>query len=77
MTSVRIIKHESVPQSGSYEVKFTDGGPSVFHYFDDNAGRQSITGKMTGAQRPSRPPRNLRELSRASSIRNNVLRAPS
>jgi hypothetical protein len=30
MTSVRIIKHEAIPQTGSYEVKFTDGRPSVY-----------------------------------------------
>lgn len=50
MTSVRIIRHESIPQTGSDEVCFTDGRPSVYHYFDDNPGRRSITGKMTDAQ---------------------------
>ena len=50
MTNVRIIKHEAIPQTGSYEVKFTDGRPSVYHYFDDDPGRRSITGKMTSAQ---------------------------
>jgi hypothetical protein len=28
-------------------VRFSDGRPSVYHYFDDNAGRRSITGMMT------------------------------
>jgi hypothetical protein len=50
MTSARIIKHEAIPQTGSFEVKFTDGRPSVYHYFDDNPGRRSITGKMTSAE---------------------------
>ena len=50
MTSVRIIKHESIPQTGSYEVRFPDGRPSVYHYFDDDPGRRSITGTMTGAE---------------------------
>ena len=50
MTSARIIRHEAIPQTGSYEVKFTDGRPSVYLYFDDDPGRRSITGKMTGAQ---------------------------
>jgi hypothetical protein len=50
MTSVRIIKHEAIPQTGSFEVKFTDRRPSVYHYFDDDPGRRSITGKMTSAQ---------------------------
>jgi hypothetical protein len=36
MTSVRVIKHEAIAQTGSYEVKFTDGRPSVYHYFDDD-----------------------------------------
>ena len=49
MTSVRIIKHEVIPQTGSFEVKFADGRPSVYRYFDDDPGRRSITGKMTGA----------------------------
>jgi hypothetical protein len=35
MTSVRIIKHEAIQQTGSYEVQFLDGRPSVYHYFDD------------------------------------------
>ena len=50
MTSIRIIKHESVPQTGSYEVRFPDGRPSVYHYFDDDPGRRSITGKMTSEE---------------------------
>ena len=50
MTSVRIIKHEAISQTGSYEVKFTDGRPSIYHYFDDDPGRRSITGKMTSVQ---------------------------
>ena len=50
MTSFLIIKHEAIPQTGSYEVKFTDGRPSVYHYSDDNPGRRSITGMMTSAQ---------------------------
>jgi hypothetical protein len=48
--TVRIIRHESIPQTGSYEVRFSDGRPSVYHYFDDNPGRRSITGAMTGAE---------------------------
>jgi hypothetical protein len=50
MTSIRIIKHESIPQTGSYEVRSPDERPSVYHHFDDDPGRRSITGKMTGAQ---------------------------
>jgi hypothetical protein len=49
MTSVRIIKHERIiPRTG--RVRFPDRRPSVYHYFDDDPGRRSITGKMTGTQ---------------------------
>jgi hypothetical protein len=47
MTSTRIIKHESIPKAGSYEVRFSDG---VYQYFDDDPGRRSINGTMTGAE---------------------------
>jgi hypothetical protein len=50
MISARIIKHEAIPQTGSYEVQFTDGRPSVYYYFDDDPGRRSITGKMASAR---------------------------
>jgi hypothetical protein len=43
-------RDEAIPKTGSFEVKFTDGRPSVYHYFDDDPGRRSITGKMTSAQ---------------------------
>jgi hypothetical protein len=32
---IRIIRHEPVPQSGSFEVRFADGRESKFFYFDD------------------------------------------
>jgi hypothetical protein len=50
MPRIRILKHEVVPQTGSYEVRFPDGRPSVYHYFDDNPSRRSITGTMTSAE---------------------------
>ena len=50
MSRIRLIKHESVAQTGSYEVRFPDGRPSVYHYFDDNPGRRSITDKMTSEE---------------------------
>ena len=37
---IRIIKHEAVPQTGSFEVRFSDGRPSVYFYWDDIAGRR-------------------------------------
>jgi len=30
---IRIIKHEVVPDRGSYEVRFPDGRPSKYFYF--------------------------------------------
>ena len=32
---VRLIKHEVVPGCGSYEVRFPDGRPSRFFYFEN------------------------------------------
>jgi hypothetical protein len=47
---IRIRKHEAVPQTGSYEVCFGDGRPSVYFYWDDNPGRRSIRLVATGAE---------------------------
>lgn len=38
--SIRIIKHEAVPKTGSYEVRFSDGRPSAYFYWDDIPGRR-------------------------------------
>ena len=37
---IRIIPHEAVPKCGSYEVRFSDGRPSRFYYWDDIPGRR-------------------------------------
>ena len=37
---VRIIKHEVVPQCGSFEVRFADGRPSQYFYWDDIPARR-------------------------------------
>jgi hypothetical protein len=37
---IRIIKHEIVPGSGSYEVRFPDGGPSKYFYFENLPSRR-------------------------------------
>lgn len=47
---VRLIKHEAVPDCGSYEVRYSDGRPSVFFYWDDVASRRLRPDQMTGAQ---------------------------
>jgi hypothetical protein len=31
---IRIIRHEAVPKTGSFEVRFPDGRASRFFYFD-------------------------------------------
>ena len=49
-TSVRLIKHEAVLDSGSYEIRFPDGRPSKYIYWDDLPGHRSIGhGKVDGA----------------------------
>ena len=35
---IRIIRHEAVPKTGSFEVRFADGRPSRYFYFDDLPG---------------------------------------
>jgi hypothetical protein len=39
MAKVRLIKHEAVPQSGSFEICFPDGRPSKYVYWEDDPGR--------------------------------------
>ena len=34
-TRIRIIRHEAVSHTGSFEVRFADGRPSNFFYWDD------------------------------------------
>jgi len=37
---VRLIRHEPIPKTGSYEIRFPDGRPSRYVYWDDIAGRR-------------------------------------
>ena len=37
---IRIIKHEAVPDCGSFEVRYADGRPSRYFYWDDLPGRR-------------------------------------
>ena len=32
---IRLIKHEAVPKCGSFEVRYDDGRPSRYFYWDD------------------------------------------
>jgi len=45
---IRLIKHEAVPGCGSYEVRFGDGRPSRFFYFEDVPSRRLRPGLLTG-----------------------------
>ena len=47
---IRIIKHEVVPQYGSYEVRFADGRGSKFFYWDDLPSRRWRAGILTSEQ---------------------------
>lgn len=38
--SIRIAKHEAVPDCGSFKIAFPDGRSSIYFYWDDNAGRR-------------------------------------
>jgi hypothetical protein len=40
MSRIGIIKHEAVPRCGSYEVRFPDGRPSRYFYWDDEPNRR-------------------------------------
>lgn len=37
---IRIIKHEAVPLCGSFEVRYPDGRPSQYFYWDDIPARR-------------------------------------
>jgi hypothetical protein len=37
---IRLIRHEAMPKCGSYEIRFQDGRPSRFIYWDDIPGRR-------------------------------------
>ena len=36
----RIIKHEAVPKTGSFEFRFSGERPNVYYYWDDVPGRR-------------------------------------
>jgi hypothetical protein len=37
---IKLIKHEAVPDCGSFEVRFPDGRPSKYIYWDDLPSRR-------------------------------------
>jgi hypothetical protein len=63
--AIRIKKHEAVPQCGSYEVRYDDGRPSVYFYWDDLPSRRLRPEILTGAEALER----ARELARSETSR--------
>ena len=47
---IKLFKHEAVPLCGSYEVRFSDGRPSTYFYWDDLPGRRMRPELMTSEQ---------------------------
>jgi hypothetical protein len=47
---IRLIKHEAVPQCGSFEVRFTDGWKSKYFYWDDLPSRRLREDILTSEQ---------------------------
>jgi hypothetical protein len=50
MPKVRLIKHEAVPDCGSFEVRYEDGRTSVYFYWDDVKNRRLRPEQMTSEQ---------------------------
>ncbi len=50
MAHIRLIKHEAVPDCGSFEVRFSDGRVSQYFYFDDLPSRRLRPETMTREQ---------------------------
>ncbi len=63
---VRLIKHEVIPKCGSFEVRFADGRPSSYFYWDDIAGRRLNPDMLTQDQALER----AKALARAETARN-------
>jgi hypothetical protein len=47
---IRIIKHEAVPKTGSFEVRFLDGKGSRFFYWDDEPSRRLRPEQLTSEE---------------------------
>jgi len=44
--NIRIVKHEAVADTGSFEVRFFDGRPSRFFYWDDEMPARAGSGSF-------------------------------
>ena len=47
---IRLIKHEVIPDCGSYEVRFPDGRPSKYFYFENLPSRRLRPEILTSEQ---------------------------
>ncbi len=47
---IRIVRHEIIPECGSFEVRFADGRPSRFFYFDNVLARRLRPDNLTSEQ---------------------------
>ena len=47
---VRLIKHEAVPRCGSFEIRYPDGRPSKYFYWDNVPGRRLSVEILTSHQ---------------------------
>jgi hypothetical protein len=47
---IHLIRHEVVPKTGSYEVRFSDGRESKFFYWDDEPSRRLRPEMATSAR---------------------------
>jgi len=52
---ITIKKHEAVPDTGSYEVRFADDRPSVYFYWDGLPGRRLQPDLLTRSEAEARP----------------------
>ena len=52
MADIRIIKHEAVPKCGSFEVRYSDGRPSQYFYWEDLPGRRLRQDLVTSEEAP-------------------------
>ena len=71
--SIRIIKHDAVPQTGSFEVRFSDGRPSVYFYRDDVASRR-LSPEQMDSERALEAAKTFREAS-GKSLNSSVVRS--
>jgi hypothetical protein len=53
--SIQIIKHETVPRCPSYEVRFPDGRPSRYFYWEDIPDRRAERAGPHLRHAPERP----------------------